>query len=110
MNTRLRAPVFSDESFRDPGLASDAATGCAALAALSALAARAVLRACPAWGLLDIRVQTILLRLVSQGSVQESAEFRASLAGLMESSEWRAGGLALKSALERLARVESGRA
>ncbi len=108
MNPRLPAPPetghdayneSSSHGLNEPG------TGCAALAAMSPLAARTVLRACAAWGLLETATQACLLRRVSSG--QEGAAARAALAALLESAEWKSGRYVHKSALERLAAVTS---
>jgi hypothetical protein len=104
MNPRLNAPPEADALNDALDVPS---SGCAALAAVSPLAARTVLRACRAWDLLEASIQTSLLRRVSGGPVEEAAAARAALAALMESAEWKAGRFVQKAALERLATLTS---
>jgi hypothetical protein len=99
MNPRLNSPPESKSDLLTPG--------CAALAALSPLAARTLLRCCAAWDLLDAATQACLLRRVSSGPVHEAAAVRAALATLMVSNEWKGSRAAQRSALEQLAALTS---
>ena len=66
MNQRLMVPPGASP---DPVLATPT-SGCAALAAMSPLAARTVLRCSAAWDLLGSETQACLLRRVSGGHGQ----------------------------------------
>ncbi len=104
MNQRLVEPPES--SAAEPAWSAPT-SACAALAALSPLAARTILRCCAAWDLLECDTQAALLRRVSSGPAAEAGAVRAALSALMQSTEWKAGRLAQKAGLERLAAVTS---
>jgi hypothetical protein len=106
MTPRLNTPPeAASDPFQDSEAFNSPTSGCAALTALSSLAARTVLRGCPAWGLLESNVQACLLRRVSNND--DASAFRAALAVLLQSSEWSAGRFVQKAALERLATLTS---